>query len=147
MVNIYVSTIIKAPAGEVWDFLRDFNNHDQWHPAVDKSEIEDGKSSTEVGCVRNFTLMDGSRIREQLISMSDREMFNEYCILEADVPLLNYVARVQLRPLTDGNATFWEWSSAFDTPPGMEDELKSMVENDVYGAGFEAIRQKFERSD
>ena len=144
MVEIYVSTVIKAPADKIWSYLRDFNNHDQWHPAVDHSEIEDGKSSTEVGCVRNFTLVDGARIREQLISMSDKYMCNEYCILEADVPLLNYVARVGLKSLTDSNATFWEWSSTFETPPGREDELKTMVENDVYLAGFEAIREKFE---
>ena len=56
------------------------------------------------------------------------------------VPLLNYVAHVRLFPVTDGDQTFWQWESRFDTPAGRERELHDMVSEQIYQAGFDAIR-------
>lgn len=135
------STIIDAPIERVWEVLRDFNSHDQWHDVVDVSRIEGGERSDQVGCVRSFTLKDGNRIREQLLTLSDTEYVSTYCIVEATVPLQRYVATVTLKPVTDGNRTFWHWESTFATPPGMERELRDMVATGVYEAGFENLRR------
>ena len=67
------STIIDAPIERVWAVLRDFNSHDQWHAVVDQSRIEAGQSSYQVGCVRAFRLKDGNFIREQLLTLDDRD--------------------------------------------------------------------------
>ncbi|NDZ14445.1 hypothetical protein C7T35_35175 [Variovorax sp. WS11] len=135
------STIIDAPIERVWAVLRDFNSHDQWHEVVEASRIEGGERSDQVGCVRSFTLRDGNRIREQLLTLSDREHRSTYCIVEATVPLQRYVATVTLKPVTDGNRTFWHWESSFATPPGRERELRDMVAQGVYEAGFENLRR------
>ncbi|MDM0044030.1 SRPBCC family protein [Variovorax dokdonensis] len=135
------STVIDAPIERVWAVLRDFNSHDQWHDVVDQSRIEGGESSAQVGCVRNFTLKDGNHIREQLLALSDSEYKSTYCIVEATVPLQRYVATVTLKPVTDGNRTFWHWESTFDTPPGRERELRDMVAQGVYEAGFANLRR------
>ena len=68
------STVIDAPIERVWAVLRDFNSHDQWHDVVDVSRIERNERSDQVGCVRSFTLKDGNRIREQLLTLDDREL-------------------------------------------------------------------------
>jgi NADPH:quinone reductase len=135
------STIIDAPIERVWAVLRDFNSHDQWHDVVDVSRIENGESSAQVGCVRSFSLKDGNRIREQLLALSDTEYKSTYTIVEATVPLLRYVATVTLKPVTDGNRTFWHWESSFATPPGQERELRDMVAQGVYEAGFANLRR------
>ncbi|MGK6308393.1 SRPBCC family protein [Variovorax sp. DT-64] len=135
------STIIDAPIERVWAVLRDFNSHDQWHEAVEASRIEGGERSDQVGCVRSFTLRDGNRIREQLLTLSETEHKSTYCIVEATVPLQRYVATVTLKPVTDGNRTFWHWESRFATPPGMERELREMVAKGVYETGFENLRR------
>jgi len=57
------------------------------------------------------------------------------------VPLQRYVATVTLKPVTDGDRTFWHWESTFATPPGQERELREMVARDVYEAGFENLRR------
>ena len=139
------STIIDAPIARVWAVLRDFNSHDQWHDAVQVSRIEGGERSDQVGCVRSFTLKDGHRIREQLLTLSDTEHRSTYCIVEASLPLQRYVATVTLKPVTDGNRTFWHWESTFSTPPGMERELRDMVARGVYEAGFENLRRHLQR--
>ncbi len=139
------STVIDAPIERVWAVLRDFNSHDQWHDVVDVSRIEGGERSDQVGCVRSFALKDGNRIREQLLTLDDRLYKSTYCIVEATVPLQRYVATVTLKPVTDGNRTFWHWESTFATPPGMERELRDMVAQGVYEAGFANLRRHLER--
>ena len=141
MQRVVRSTIIDAPIERVWAVLRDFNSHDRWHRAIETSRVEGGERSDQVGCVRSFTLKDGHRIREQLLTLSDTEHTSTYCIVEATVPLQRYVATVTLKPVTDGSRTFWHWESTFSTPPGMERELHDMVAEGVYEAGFEDLRK------
>ena len=140
MVKVVKSTIVEAPVESVWDLLRDFNGHDVWHPAVATSQIERGQPSDRVGCVRRFRLADGSELREQLLTLSDADLAFSYCLLDTPVPLLNYVAHVRLSPVTDGDHTFWHWQSQFDTPAGRERELERLVGEDIYEAGFAAVR-------
>ena len=144
MVRVVKSTILDVPVETAWDVLRDFNGHDQWHPVVADSAIERGYDSDRVGCVRRFHLVDGSELREKLLTFSDAEMAFSYCLLETPVPLLNYVAHVRLSPVTDGDRTFWHWESRFDTPPGREEELKQMVGENIYQGGIDAIRALLE---
>lgn len=140
MVKVVRSTVLEEPIESVWEVLRDFNGHDQWHPAVATSVIERSEASDRVGCVRKFKLQDGSELREQLLTLSDLEQTFSYCLLDTPVPLLNYVAHVSLYPVTDGDATFWQWQCRFDTPKGREVELGEMVGTQIYEAGFDAIR-------
>ena len=74
--------------------------------------------------MRRFHLKDGSELREQLLALSDLDMAFTYCLLDTPIPLLNYVAHVRLLPVTDGDMTFWHWTSRFDTPAGREAELE-----------------------
>jgi NADPH:quinone reductase len=139
MIRVTRSTVINAPIDRVWSVLRDFNSHTAWHPVVAESEIEGDEPSDRVGCIRRFRLQDGARIREQLLSLSDRDYRMTYCILSADIPLERYVATVQLKPVTDGDGTFWHWQSTFRAPRGREEELADIVGNGVYEAGFAGV--------
>lgn len=140
MVKVLRSTIVNAPVEAVWDVVRDFNGHDKWHPVVTSSQIERGNPPDMVGCVRRFVLEDGSELREQLLTLSDIEQSFSYCLLDTPIPLFNYVAHCRLFPVTDGDLTFWEWESRFDTPAGREDELAALVGDGIYSAGFQAVR-------
>ena len=141
MIRIVRSTIIDAPTDRVWAFLRDFNGHDRWHPAVAKSAIERGQSADKLGCVRRFFLRDGAELRERLLTLSDLEQTFSYCLLDTPIPMFNYVAHVRLLPVTDGDRTFWQWESRFTTRPEDRDGITQMVSEDIYQAGFEAIRR------
>ncbi|MFI0844030.1 SRPBCC family protein [Mesorhizobium sp. IMUNJ 23232] len=141
MVKVRQSTIIDAPVDEVWRLLRDFNGHDRWHPAIASSAIEGGEPVDAVGAVRRFRLKDGGELREQLLSLSDRDRRLTYCLLEAPLPLMGYVATVALKPVTDRDRTFWEWSSEFHPPAERREELVRLVTDGIYRAGFEAIRR------
>src|SRR5687768_15504319 len=140
MIRVRRSSVIDAPIERVWSVLRDFNSHSAWHPAVGESRIERDESSDQVGCVRNFFLKDGNHIREQLLALSDRDHISTYCILDATLPMKNYVATVHLKRITDGEKTFWHWESTFDVPRGREREFAELVGNGVYEGGFAGLR-------
>lgn len=140
------SSIIDAPIERVWAVLRDFNSHLHWHSAIKQSEIESSERSDQVGCIRSFTLKDGNQIREQLLSLSDSEYSCSYCIVQASVDLQRYVAHIKLKPVTDGNRTFWHWESTFGTPPGRERELRELVAQGVYETGFENLKRHLQHA-
>jgi NADPH:quinone reductase len=140
MIKVTRSAVIDAPIARVWAILRDFNSHIAWHPAIAESYIENNEAADQVGCVRAFTLKDGNRLREQLLTLSDRQYLATYCILDATLPMQRYVATVQLKPVTDGEHTFWHWQSTFDVPAGREAEFEALVGGGVYEGGFEGLR-------
>jgi NADPH2:quinone reductase len=140
MVEVRRSAILQAPLARVWEVLRDFNGHDKWHPAVASSRLEEGDAGDRIGAVRDFRLADGSRIREQLLALSDAETSFVYCILEAPTPLYNYTASVRLRAVTDEDACLWQWSARFDPPAADRERLSRFIADDIFEAGFRAIR-------
>jgi NADPH:quinone reductase len=141
MIKVRRSAVIDAPIDRVWAVLRDFNSHSAWHPAVGDSRIERNEPADQVGCVRNFFLKDGNHIREQLLALSDSQYLSTYCILDATLPMRNYVATVQLKKVTDGDRTFWHWESTFDVPKGREREFEQLVGGGVYEGGFAGLRK------
>jgi NADPH2:quinone reductase len=142
-VRLARSTVIEAPLDTVWPLLRDFNSHEIWHPAIGSSQIEAGEPADEVGAVRAFTLKDGSVLREQLIALSDHDHSLTYCLLEAPIPLDDYVATMRLKPVTDGDKTFVDWRSSFSPPADRLLELTRLVAEEVYEAGLAALKARF----
>ena len=140
MVRVRRTTVLDAPVDAVWRILRDFNGHDRWHPIVERSDLEDGRRTDQIGAVRNFTIRSGERVREVLLTLSDRNRHLRYAIVDSELPLREYVAELFLKPVTDGNRTFWSWSSRFRTPPGEEEALARLVGEEVYEAGFAGVR-------
>jgi len=143
MPHVVRSAILNAPTDTVWNVLRDFNGYDRWHPAIATSTIERAQASDKIGCVRDFRLRNGDRIREKLLGLSDYDMFCTYSILESPMGVENYVATLRLTPVTDGDQTFLEWTAEFDCPPEREAELVSNIGGGVFQGGFDALKRVF----
>lgn len=143
MARVYVSSVINAPAARVWERVRDFNALPRWHPRIRESRIENGEPADKVGCIRDFRLQNGDRIREKLLGLSDHDYFCTYAILESPMPLENYVATLRLTPVTDGERTFIEWSADFDCAPDAESDLVSGIGTNVFQGGFDALKRHF----
>jgi uncharacterized protein YndB with AHSA1/START domain len=143
MVRVFTSSVIDAPAERVWARIRDFNALPQWHPGIARSRIEDDGPSDRIGCVRRFELKAGGTIRERLLALSDYEYACTYSILESPMGVENYVATLQLTPVTDGGRSFAQWSAEFDCAPGRERELAQSIGDGVFQAGFDALKRAF----
>ena len=143
MVKVYRSTVLDAPADRVWRDLRDFNGLPNWHPLIELSRIEKSHPADKVGCVRNFQLKDGARIREKLLSLSDYDYSCTYSIIESPMDLSDYIATLRLLPVTEGNRCFIEWSAEFECPPEKADELAETVGDGVFQTGFDALKKRY----
>jgi uncharacterized protein YndB with AHSA1/START domain len=142
MVRAYRSAVINAPVQKVWATIRDFNALPSWHPAIAKSEIEGGRASDTIGCVRSFSLKDGGHLREQLLALSDVDHSFSYSILVSPMPVKNYVATFRLTPVTVGNGTFTEWWADFDVTSSSEDAMVAQIGDGVFVGGFKALQEK-----
>ncbi|MEL6372605.1 MAG: SRPBCC family protein [Pseudomonadota bacterium] len=143
MARAYVSSVINAPASEVWARVRDFNGLPRWHPRIRDSRIEEALPADKVGCVRNFNLQNGDNLREQLLGLSDYDMFYTYAILESPMPLSDYIATLRLTPVTEGERCFIEWSAEFSCAPQDEDDLVNGIAQNVFQGGFDALKRHF----
>jgi len=143
MVKVYRSTVLNAPADRVWRDLRDFNGLANWHPSIVSSRIEHGHPSDKVGCVRNFQLKDGARVREKLLSLSDYDYTCTSTILESPMDLRDYVATLRLFPVTEGNRCFIEWSAEFDCPQGKVADLAETVGSGVFQTGLDSLKKRY----
>ena len=132
MARVYISSVIPAPVEKVWHRIRDFNALPKWHPRIRESRVENAEPSDKVGCIRNFQLQSGDTIREQLLGLSDYDMFCTYSILESPMPLTNYIATIRLTKVSDGDLTFAEWSAEFDCEPEEEEGLINGIGGDVF---------------
>lgn len=142
MAKAYASAVIDAPIETVWKIVRDFNGLPNWHPAIARSEIEGGSSSSEVGCIRSFYLTDGAHVREQLLALSDADHSLSYSFVKPAFTVKNYVAGIRLLPITDGGRTFAEWTATFDEEPEDAGKYVEIVSTHVFAAGWAALRAK-----
>lgn len=144
-MKVFVSSVIDAPIEQVWATVRDFNALPQWSPLVRDSQIEQGRASDSVGCIRNFNQHDGINIREQLLMLSDAEHRFSYSMLESGLGLYDYVSEFSLQRITDGDRTFALWTAQFRTDPGREQEKADLVSRGVFQRAFDSLKQRLNR--
>ncbi|HHJ15639.1 MAG TPA: SRPBCC family protein [Gammaproteobacteria bacterium] len=144
--TVFTSSVIDAPVDEVWALVRDFNALPQWHPVVSESTIEAGHPGDRVGCVRHFVLVTGESVRERLMTLCDISRICSYSLLDGPLPVRDYVASLQLRPVTDGNRTYIDWRAEFSCAP--DDEMATRLRiGTIFQDGFDALKRHFESRD
>jgi len=147
MAKAYASAIMDAPIDIVWKIVRDFNGLAHWHPAITKSDIEDGLSSAEVGCIRSFYLTDGAHVREKLLSLDDLKHKLTYCFVKPAFPVENYIAEMKLDPISDGNKTLAQWTAHFDEAAQDKGKYEEIVSTHVFAAGWAALQSYLKAQD
>ncbi|MFD1197952.1 SRPBCC family protein [Brucella gallinifaecis] len=142
MAKAYASTIINAPVQRVWAEVRDFNALPVWNPAILQSEIEDGKPSDVVGCVRSFKLADGTHVRERLLSLDDSRYSFTYNFEKPAFPVKNYRAGMDLIPVSKTGGTFVQWWAEFDEAPEDSGKYTEIISELVFSQGLIALARK-----
>ena len=144
MARSYASTVIDAPADNVWERIRDFNGLPVWHSGlIAESEIEDGRTGDQVGGVRSFKLVDGTHIRERLLSHSDEERSYTYNFEKTPFDVDNYCATIRVTPVTDGGKSFVEWWTTFDCDRDKVGYWEGFFASEVFQGGFDALKAHF----
>lgn len=143
MTQVYVSAVMSISLEQAWSVLRDFNGLPNYHPFFARSYIEEGRPADQIGCVRHFHDHDGNHIREELLTLSDREYRCCYRILEAPaLPVRGYVAEMRLKPITTSGQCFGEWWAEFEVADIDRKEVVQRV-SDTFRLAFEGTTERF----
>jgi hypothetical protein len=143
MIEVYRSSVIAAPASQVWALVRDFNAMPAWNATIRSSRIEDGPAD-RLGCRRVLTFDDGSEWIHMLTGLLDAEMTISYAIVgvpkSTKIPLRDYRATIRLLAITDGDQCAIEWRARFETDneAGVRERAGA-----VFQAGFDGLKRKF----
>jgi hypothetical protein len=140
----YASKVFDASPAEVWKHFQDFNGLNLINPGVVKSEIEFDVAGKGVGTIRRLTLQDGY-VLEKLLEQDNADFLQKYSILETSMPVSNYIACIQLLPVTDSGKTFAQWWADFDVTQGDYDEVAAGISNGVFAATFANVKELLAR--
>lgn len=130
MARLSVSARIPADADEVWRFVGGWNALPDWHPGVEKSEIDEG------GHLRRLRLADGSEITERLKKLDRGQRTYTYSITACALPLTNYRSTITVR--AEGDASTVEWSTDFEPLGAPETDVTQSL-REFYQAGFDNL--------
>ncbi|MDR7126646.1 SRPBCC family protein [Pseudotabrizicola sp. 4114] len=139
MAEALATTIIDAPVETLWAVLRDFNGLPVWNPGVRDSAIEDGRDADSVGCIRAFTLGDGTFVRERLLELDDSRYRLAYNFETPAFPVENYLATLDLIPVTNGDKTFVRWWASFDEAAADKGKYSALISEAVFAGGLKAL--------
>ncbi|AJP48266.1 hypothetical protein PG1C_06925 [Rugosibacter aromaticivorans] len=130
--TVHVTREIAAPATAVWSTVRDFAGITRFLPMFELV----GQADNTIGSIR--TLKQGDAVfRERLESLDDTARIQRYAIVEAPVPLKDYVGELAVRDLGNNRCTM-SWSSTFIVVGAPEAEVVSMIEG-LYNTGIDHL--------
>jgi uncharacterized protein YndB with AHSA1/START domain len=132
------TTHLDVPAEKVWETIGQFKALADWHPAVEKSELEQG------GKMRRLSLIGGGTIVEKLERLDDETFRYRYSIVNSPFPVANYVAELRVVKDESGKGCTVEWSSEFE-PAGASASEAEKVMRGVYEAGLKNLQSMFGR--
>ena len=140
---------IQAPAGKVWDTVKNFDQLNTWLPPLVKDEIVEGQNNT-VGAVRLLTLKDGGTVKEKLLAYTPAARTFRYEILESVLPVSHYTSVVTVKSAGKGKSTV-TWSGRFkrkNEGPSPADNENDKAATDtitgVYQAGLSNLKKMLE---
>lgn len=115
-MNTYQSITLDAPIDQVWAKIRNF--HDlSWAPnVIQQCESMGTIPGDKVGARRKLNEM----FEETLLNLDDGNHQIDYSIDDGPHPVArgdvhDYQGHIQLRPVTETNQTFVEWSSEWQS--------------------------------
>jgi hypothetical protein len=136
MAKVSMSTPLPVSAEQAWRMIGGFNALPDWHPAVQKSELQDG------GRVRRLQIAGGATIVERLETFSENEHLYTYSIEQGPLPVANYTATIRVKQEPGKPGCVVEWSSEF-TPSGASEPDAVAAIRGVYQTGFDNLRKMF----
>ncbi|MFI6155486.1 SRPBCC family protein [Kitasatospora sp. NPDC051170] len=141
MAGTNVSTVVQAPAEQVWALIGDFHGLGTWHPGLPPSRPGNELRGNAIGSVRVFEF-NGVVLRETLLAYDAERRSQTYGFPDGTFALDGYRATLSLTPVTELGASFVEWGAVFDVDAAHREESTALVHG-VFTAGPAALRERF----
>lgn len=148
--KVVETMVINAAPEVVWSKVKDFNNLQGWHPAIESSTATDGNN---VGSERVLTLKGGAKIVETLERFSEESRSFGYRMKDpGPVPVGNYTSTLTVKDGPTPGSSEVEWRGAFyrgypnnNPPPEQSDEAAVAAVTGIYKAGLDNLKKLLEK--
>ncbi len=129
---------VNASPADVWAACGGFDSLHTWHPGIDSTETfeQDGAQ------FRRVALAGGGFILEKLLERNEAAMHYTYAVIEAPLPIADYVGRITVTPHDDHCVV--TWVSEFTATDGSEADLQAAI-GGIYDAGLTQLKAMCER--
>jgi hypothetical protein len=149
-LGVAQSIVINAPAEQVWEVAGDFVGVPRWLTVIPSSKLILGRNR-EVGCIRELTRGNGTKVQEKLIEYDPWNMTLTYTYVGGQPLVSDYFATMLVKDLGDGK-TRVDWKARFrrldywtdEPPPGQEDATLVSLFNRIYSGGLESLKKVVE---
>jgi len=132
-MEVKQSVRLPVPVTDVWKRIGGFNSLFDWHPMVEKSEVQGGT-------VRKLTLPGGATIVQKLEGKDDKSYKYSYSVTETPLPVADYHSTIEVR--RDGDESIVEWMGRFE-PKGADAKDAQKAIQDAYQAGLDNLKKMF----
>lgn len=139
----YESSVIGAPAEDVWKLVRRFDGLADWHPGILACAMVEGDDPRAVGARRRQVLAGGHVVHARLVSLDDQARSITYEMLDGHFPVREYFSTIRVIPVTLTGDSFVEWWGRYDADKNHEESLRIAFGRDVYRAGLRALAEAF----
>ena len=142
---------IDAPPETVWAIAGDFVGLPKWYQPIESTRLVLGKNNT-VGCIRELTRRNGTKVEEKLIDYDPWNRTMTYTYAEGMPMSSDYFATVMVKDAGNGKSLV-EWKARFkrlaywtdDPPPGQDDQTVTKALNAGYKLGLETLKKLAEQ--
>jgi uncharacterized protein YndB with AHSA1/START domain len=142
--------VIDAPPERVWAIAGDFVGLPKWYPPIESARLVLGRNN-EVGCIRELTRRNGTKVEEKLLDYDPWNRSLTYTYAEGQPMSSDYFATLTVKDAGNGKSLV-EWKARFkrlaywtdNPPPGMDDETVTKALNAGYKLGLETLKKVVE---
>jgi mxaD protein len=141
LLTLEESVDLAVSPDRAWDTIKDFNGIHRWHPGVINTTLLEG-TNNEPMAVRELDLGDGAWLMSELLEWSAAQHRFRYRILKSPMPLVAYVAEMQVVPKSKGCRVTWKGQfrrRAFTAAPGADDAAAMATVTAVFRTGLDNL--------
>jgi uncharacterized protein YndB with AHSA1/START domain len=143
-LSVLQTMTIDAPPETVWSIASDFVGLDTWYPLIESSRLLLGKNR-EVGCIRELTRLNGTKVEEKLIDYNPWDRTLTYTYAGGQPLSSDYFATLTVND-AGGGKSLVEWKARFkrldytvDDPAADEKLVKALT--GAYRKGLENLKR------
>ena len=133
---MHIEASVSVPVAPAQAFaLVDYFGDASWVPGTARCEIE----GTGVGALRNITTTDGVKLKERLESFDAAAHRYSYRLVEAPMPVKDYVSTVEVA--AEGTGSRITWKASFEAPAESAEGIRGALDG-LFRAAMDGLREK-----
>jgi len=121
--SIVSNGLVEASAKKVWNKLIDFGGTEKFVPNLIKNVLVKGKG---IGAIRTIYLINGGKIKEELIEIDEENRKMKFIILSTPMPISKYIGTFTVKTVANNKCEVI-FKSTYKVESKNKEEMKNII--------------------